>query len=782
MTTTIQRSFAGGEISPSLQARIDISKYQSGLSACRNFFVMRHGGARNRAGSEFAEEVKDSTKKVRLIEFIFNNEDSLVLEFGENYIRFIKDGAYIKVGVAIYELATTYTEAEIAELNYVQIGDVVTIAHQNHPPADLKRLADNNWTLTDITFAPETTKPTFDSVSGGTPSPGDTIRYAITAVDGDFGEESLPNFSVTADTLVNAANPMTITINLVPGVDNYVIYKSKNGIDGFIGFFTGNTFVDNGVEPDLTENPPRARNPFDSVGNYPATVTYFQQRRVFANTINEPEKIWASKVGAFSNFSAGFPIREDDSITFTVAGRQVNEVKHLIDLNSLVIFTQGSEWSAAAPEAGPFTTTNINAQQHSYNGSSDLEPLLVNGTALYVQNRGTVIRDLRYSVEVNGYRGNDLSIYASHLFDENTIVDWAYQQIPHSNIWVVRDDGTLLGLTYVIEQNMLAWHRHDFDGGFVESVTTIPENNEDVIYVVVRRTINGVTKRYIERIADRTPKDVRDHHILDSHISYDGRNTNILHTMTINESTGWEQSESLSVVSSTAFFSAADVGNEIQFTDSDGMALRIRITAFTSTTAIIGRAHKDVPISLQAVAVSNWVKAVDMLSGLDHLEGKDVSIYADGFVVASPNNESYVKKTVVGGEITLDDPYGVIYVGLPITADLETLNIDTLNSETLSDKKMLINQVHVSVEESRGLWAGVREPTGDDPLECLDELKIREDENYDDPVDLETGVVKVNISGEYNNNGRVFIRQVDPVPLTVLAIAPAGLIPFRKGS
>jgi hypothetical protein len=197
---------------------------------------------------------------------------------------------------------------------------------------------------------------------------------------------------------------------------------------------------------------------------------------------------------------------------------------------------------------------------------------------------------------------------------------------------------------------------------------------------------------------------------------------------------------------------------------------------------VTGKPHKTVPVAMRTVAIAVWTRAVDEISGLWHLEAKNVSVFGDGFVVANPNNAAYTIRTVTNGTVALDKPYGVIHGGLPYLCDLETLDIDFVQGETTADKKQLISKLTIFVEDSRGIWTGPKPPSDDavNPLENLTELKIRSDESVDDPVALQTGTVDVNFRGNWSRGGRVFVRQVDPVPLSVLAVAPAGYIPVRS--
>ena len=861
MTTLSQKSFSGGELTPSLYARTDTVKYQTGLRQCRNFLVMRHGGAANRPGLEFVGEVKDSAKAVRLIKFVFNNDQTYVLEFGDQYMRVIQDGAYIveaskaftafrgfggpfgeerflctghgysvgdelyvsdipmyeadelngsilvvstvltnsfnpsyKDGTSlagfsawegedissgnlsrVYKLTTTYLEADLAELQFVQSADVLTIVHPSYPPREVARISNTNWTITDVTFAPSISAPTGLAVSGVA---GTTAEWKITAVKSETYEESIPSSSVGANSVPTTGAPRTLTWSTVSGAVEYNIYRSQNGVYGYIGTASGLTFVDTGFTIDVADTPPITRNPFSGAGNYPSTVTYIQQRLGFANTTNDPEKAWLSRTGFFKNFTISSPIQDDDAVTFSMAGRQVNAVKHLVDIGQLVTFTTAGEWSVNGDSAGIIKPAEVNPKQHSYNGSSSLPPIVISGNALYVQSRGSIVRDLGFDYTIDGYRGNDLTIFSAHMFDGFELVDWDYQQIPHSVIWAARSDGTLLGLTYVREQQVLAWHRHDIGDGVVENVCVVPEGNEDYLYLVVNRTINGRETRYIERMATRFVSDVVDSIFVDSCRTYDGRNTNTARTMTISGGTNWTYDETLTLTCNQSFFKSGDVGNEIHLTGSDGTIIRFEVGAYTSATVVTGTPNKTVPVAMRSTATSTWSRAIKTLRGFHHIEGESVSVLADGYVVANPNNPAYTELTVTNGAVEFDNAYSVIHVGLPYTSDIETLDIDSPEGESIIGSKKKVTEVFMHVEKSRGIWAGASDP-GDDSLDGLTELKIRNDEGYDDPIALQTGVVDVIIRAEWNSNGRVFVRQTDPLPLSILSVSPDGQFPLK---
>lgn len=868
MSTTRQFSFSGGEIVPSLWARVDLVKYATGCRTLKNFMVMRHGGATNRPGTGFVGEVKDSTKAVRQIPFVFNADQTYVLEFGDQYMRVHRDGGQVtetpqniegatqadpcvvtitghgysngdevyingitgmvelnnrnfKVAnvtadtfslqymdgsdvdstgfslyqadgtvAKIYEISTPYLEADLADIHYVQSADVVTLTHPSYETRELTRTGHTSWTLSTVTFGATLSAPANVVVTkGGAGSK--TFNYKVTAVAQETFEESLAGSGQTTSAAdPTTSNPHVITWDAVTGAQHYNVYREINGQYGWIGVAGGTSFDDTNYTPDTADTPPEDRQPFTGAGNYPSTVAYYQQRRMFANTDNNPEKVWATKSALHKNLMISSPLQDDDAVTFSLSGRQVNEVKHLLDLGRLLVFTSGGEWVIAGDPSGILTPGEVNPRQYSANGSGDLAPLVVGGSALYVQARGSVIRDLAYDFQTDGYTGNELTIFAAHFFDGYTLVDWAYQQIPHSIVWAVRNDGKLLGMTYVREHQVFGWHQHDL-GGAVENVCVVPEGTEDVLYMVVKRTINGRSVRYIEQMKTRQVTDIVDAVFMDCALSFDGRNTDTNHTMTLSGGTNWTYDEELILTSSESYFEfdtyyladgtyLADgsitasggegvVGDAMFLYGPDGTELRCTIVSYVGDTSVTVRPHKTVPANMRNVALSTWSRAVDTVTGLWHLEGEDVSVLVDGFVSASPNNDGYETRTVTNGTIALDDPHAVIHVGLPYTSDLQTLNIDRAEGRTLADKKKHVSKLTLFVEATRGVWAGPDENN-------LTELKIRDTEHYDDPVALATGTVNMNITPGWNSTGSVLIRQTDPLPVSVLAVVPSGFI------
>jgi len=753
---TIQPSFSGGELAPSLHARVDLAKYATGLKTCRNFFVQAHGGVANRPGTKFICETANSAKTTRLIPFEFNTEQTYILEFGHQTMRVIKDGGQVLSSGSPVSIATPYSDTELADLQFTQSADVMTICHPSHPVKEVKRTSHTAWAITSVSFgtsmsAPGSVSSTRQNYDGG--NPGTSYSYVVTAVKTETGDESVAS-SATSITNNNLSSTITNTISwgAVSGADSYNVFKSRGGIYGFIGRSTTTSFKDDNIEADANDTPATARTIFNTTDEYPATVAYYQQRLVFGQTNNDPQKIFMSQTGNYHNFNISEPLRDDDAVTFTIAASQVNEVRHLVPLSDMIILTSGGEWLLTAND-GVITPSAIQVKPQGYRGSADAPPIVIGNTIIHLQAKGAIIRDLAFALESDSYTGNDLTVLASHLFAGKTVREWAYAQAPHSIVWVVLSDGTLAALTYMREHEVWGWSRHDTDGTF-ESVCTIAEGDEDATYFVVKRTINGATKRYIERLNTRVFTEVADAFFVDSGLSYDGTHTGST-TMTLSGGSSWTHSETLTLTASGSTFVSGDVGNTIVLTVGTE-TLVCTIQAYTSATAVSVKAGRDVPTAFRSVAVSSWSKGVDEISGLGHLEGKTVAILADGNVEA--------QQTVASGAITISHPATKIHIGLPIQADIQTLNLE-LGQPTQQGKKKSISEVTLRVEESRGGKIGY-------DADHLTEFKQRAYEPYGTATSLKTGDIKVTMPSTWRSEGSIFFRQDDPLPMTLLAVIP----------
>lgn len=812
----IQPSFAGGEIGPSLYGRIDMAKYSVALRKCDNFIVRPYGGVENRPGTRFVGAAKYPDRKCRLIPFQFSTVQTYALEFGHGYMRVIKDGAYVLNGSnAIYELAMPYAEADLFRIKYTQSADVLTLVHPAYPPKELRRYAHDNWQIVDVV----TTNGPFEDINineGVTVyASATTGTITLTASAAIFGAEqvgklfyleqpaidSVPVWETSKSTAINdirradsnyyRANTAGKTGTLRPSHTEGMSYDGWGGTgtddtgvqwqylhSGFgivrITAASGTTAtatvisrIPENVVGSTKASYKWARYAWNSVNGYPGTVVYYQQRLYFAASTAYPQTIWASRVGDYKDFGKNNPTQDDDRIIYTYAGRQVNEIRHLIDVGSLVVLTSGGEFVVTGDQNKVLTPSAFSLSSQGSNGSSNVPPIAVANIALFVQEKGSVIRDLAYSFDVDGYQGNDLTILANHLFQKRSIVDWCFSIVPYSSAFCVRDDGKLLAMTYLRDQQVFAWAPQSSAGKY-ESTCSISEGNEDAVYFVVNRTIGGQTVRYIERLASRLFTDDQDAFFVDSGLSYDGRNTSTGRAVSITGGIGdWSYQTPYTLnITGGNYFTSGDVGAQIQlpYTGTDpetgkavSMELRCDVVSVTSGTAVVVSVNRDVPPVLRNSDTTNWQMARRTFAGLSHIEGQTVNILSDGSVEP--------QKVVTGGAVTLESPGAVVHIGLPITAEFETLDININGQETLLDKKQIIPSVTLVVNASRGIFATT--PGGN-----WYEYPQREFEFYDDPVNDATGKVEVKLDSNWDTNGRVKIRQTDPLPLSVLAVIP----------
>lgn len=266
----------------------------------------------------------------------------------------------------------------------------------------------------------------------------------------------------------------------------------------------------------------------DSTNNYPSTVTYIEQRRCFAATDSEPQKVWATRSATESNMSQSIPVRDDDAIVINLKATQQNRVRHLVPLNDLIALTAGSEVRIYAPNSDALTPASATPKTQSYVGASNVQPATAENSILYAQAQGGHIREFAYAgsgIDGAVYQSNDISILAPHLVDGYSITDMAFSRTSACPVlWCVRSDGALLGMTYVPGQNVRAWHQHSTTGTF-ESVCCVSESGEDVLYAVVRRTMRSRTVRSVERLHTRQFTEAADAYHVDCGATYDGTAT-----------------------------------------------------------------------------------------------------------------------------------------------------------------------------------------------------------------------------------------------------------------
>ena len=353
------------------------------------------------------------------------------------------------------------------------------------------------------------------------PGAGDKTVTVTTSAAHGFSNEDLVLIEATGVASLNGAWVITVT-----GGSTFTYESVTDSTDNAA---TGTasipelSIVDDNVLPDTSASPPEDIIALNAgAGDYPAATTYHEQRRWFAGTDDKPQVLWATRTGTESNLTSSIPSREADAMELRIASSQYNKIRHLVALSDLIAFTAGGEFRIYSDGAPAITPTSVTIKPQGYAGASNVQPVVTTGSILYVQAQGSRIRELSYSWEANSYRTVDASIMAPHRFNGYSVRDMSYSRAPDSIAWAVRNDGVLLGMTYVPDQQVYGWHAHDTSDGLFESACVVPEDNEDVLYVVVRRTIGASQLRYVERLRTRFFTAQADAFFVDSGLTYDG--------------------------------------------------------------------------------------------------------------------------------------------------------------------------------------------------------------------------------------------------------------------
>jgi len=263
-------------------------------------------------------------------------------------------------------------------------------------------------------------------------------------------------------------------------------------------------------------------NPFSGTTGYPGCVEFHEQRLCWAGTTAYPQTIFMSKSADYENMDTGTGA-DDDAIELTIAASQVNAIRWMSSGKILAIGTTGGEWKLGSMESSePIQPDNVQVKRQTTHGSANIEAEQAGRSLLYVQRSGRKVRNFQYNYEVDGYISNDMSLLAEHLTNDTTIKQIAYQQEPNGILWCVLNDGDLLGLTYLQEHDVYAWHRHETIGNY-ESIAVIPGNDgSDEIWVVVNRTIGGNPRRFIEVFQSAEFDTLEDCFYVDSGLTYAG--------------------------------------------------------------------------------------------------------------------------------------------------------------------------------------------------------------------------------------------------------------------
>ena len=838
-------NFTGGELSPRLDGRNDLTKYSSSCKRLENFIVYPHGAAARRSGTTFVAEVASSANKTRLIPFEFSTTQTYMLEFSNLKIRVYKDDgsvlegdktitgitqanpavvtasshgysngdevvitgvsgmtevngkrflvadkttntfelqdkdgvdinsssftAYSSGGVSnkVFEITTPYTTAQLFDLKFAQSADVMYITHPSHEVEKLSRTGHTSWTLEDVDF---TGGPFMDAnITTTTLNPGShTVGTGVALV-------------ASAVTGINSGSGFLATD----------IGRLVNFRDGY-GKITGVTDTTNAtisIIKDLgsaTASADWSLGAFSDTTGHPSCVTFFEQRLVFAGTTDQPQTIFFSKSGDYENMDAniGGTVADDDAIIYTIASNQVNAIRFMTATRTLIIGTAGGEFTVSGGGTdSAITPTNILIKKQSNHGAANVDSIAVGNATLFLQRAKRKLRELAYNFDVDGYVAPDMTILAEHI-TEGGLTQLAYQQEPNQIIWGVRSDGELVGLTYQREQQVTAWHRHIFGGRFGNATITVTDyaNIADGTRIVFTKA-DGTTTTFTSATSATSGK---------FHTTSSNNQTATNLKTLIDADSDFTATVSSNVVTitetsplSTGFLTIKSLDDDVRLAKTDeGKAVCESISVIPTdnseyqTWVIVKRTingatrrfvefinNFDFTITDNTTfnfldsALAYSGSAATTISGLDHLEGQTVSILADG--------ATHPDKTVSSGSITLDRSATNVKVGLAYKSILQTMRLDAGSQNgTSQGKTKRIYEITIRLYESIGVEVG-------ESLSNMERIPFRTSSDpMDEGIPVFTGDKAVEFRGNYDTDGFIFVRQTQPLPLTVLSLYP----------
>ncbi|WP_421901435.1 hypothetical protein [Maridesulfovibrio sp.] len=687
----IMTNFSAGELSPRLGGRVDLAKYANGLAELENMFTHPHGGASRRTGFRFIREVMGRNL---LPSTTLNSATGWIVGSGwtvasakatcdgtqtaksilSRDLKLVADRIYeISFKVSVYQSGSISISAGSGSLSeFVSAGGNYAFRSKADADGLLSIIADADFSgvleavqvreinpktrlipfefSTEQAYVLEFTDHNIRIFKNGgivVDEQGDPVE-----VGSPYTESDLPGIRFT-----QSADVMYL---VHPEVQPYKLSRTSH--------------VDWKMELVAFSSPP---GDWNSDKGFPSCVTFFEERLCFAASPSSPQTIWMSKAGSYEDFGVSAPVVDDDACTYTLSADQVNAIRWMVSSKKLIMGTSGGEWwLSGGSSADAVTPNSVMVRRETTHGSASIPPVVVGGVMIFLQREGRTIRELSYSFEADGYTAPDLTILAEHLTRSNSITEWAYQQSPDSVIWMIRDDGTMVGLTYQREHEVVGFHRHSTDGKF-RSVCTIPGPTQEEVWTVVEREVGGIARKYVERMENQfIGEGSVDAFFVDSGLTYD-----------------------------------------------------------------------------QGVADT-------VFSGLEHLEGKTVSVLADGAVRPDV--------VVKDGSITLTAPAKVVHAGLPYVSNMKTLRLEggAMSGGTAQGRKKRISHVIVRLFQSLGLQVGY-------DGEHLERAPFRTSaDKVGGAPALYTGDYEVKFNRGYDRDGQIYIRQDQPLPLSVLALIP----------
>ncbi len=738
-----QTNWTLGELSPRAFGRFELDRpiFKNGAKMIENFLIAQLGGVFFSPGTRYVAEVKDSTAIVKFQRFEYSTTQTYVLELGNLYMRFFANSAQLISGGLPVEVVTPFLTAELFAIRVAQKLDVMYMVHASHAPQKLTRLTSTSFNL---------------------------AQAAI--IRGPFLDSNITATTITPSADAGAGVVLTASSALFQAGHIGSLWRVKSGVVK-ITAFTSTTQVTGDVQTEpsgaagaLATGPGAvtdwAEGAFSAVQGYPSAVTFHEGRLYYG----KGQTFFGSVIGAYDNFAAG-SAGASDAVKFEIASDAASAIRWLFSGNNvngsaLILGTQGGTYSANGSAGSVLNPSNVQVSFDTDVGVAPIAPHAISGYLHYLTASLFQMRELVSNFQTNRNQASDMTLLADHILrDGSGAVDMERQQSPNDRIWVVRADGQLAVLTRNPEQQVMGWSRRiggtdSVGNGLFETICIIPrDGQDDQIWVVVKRTIGGVTKRFVEYFTSEDFTDPWDPVRVDCSLTLDS-------PVVISGITAANPA----VVTATAHGFVN--GNQVKIDNVLGMTqvngnhyLIANVTANTFELRTLDSALVDSSAYTAYKSAGEVRKMVTAISGLNHLEGQVVTVQTDGAIPS--DSPTY---TVSGGAITLTRKAAVVHAGLPYTGTLQMLKLGDGGAIVSQTQTRRIYKVIARLFRSLGISIGL----------SLDKLTPGIVSTPNDPLghspDLVTGDLDLTFDTGWDTGPELIIRQTQPLPLHILAL------------
>ena len=662
------------------------------------------------------------------------------------------------------ELTTPYLEQDLFALDLgTQSADVLWIFHPNYPPAVVERLSANSWAYS---LSLPGQKPgqapyrgTLDVVKTGYSALGQSIT-AITAAN--------PCVVTVATTTYTFAAGSRVYINLVAGMvelnqGEFLVASPVQNANGTFSFSL--------VDPD-TGTPVNSSGfiaytsggfvaqvvpMFSTPGTYPACGTLYQERLCVGGALNTPTQMNGSVQDDYPDFISD-PNAEDYAIQFTLVSNKLDQILNMVGTpNALLIGTAGGAWVMVGSNGSSLSQTNVDAAKQSNIGVSPLQPQLVNDAAIFVSRSTRIVTFLTFDFVTDQWSPIDLtrlnrSITLGPTQAQSGIIQTAFQQEPYPIFWAVRNDGQLLGLVFNKQDQVYAWFRINMPGGLVESVAVISgANQEDQVAIVVNRTVNGATVRYVEYFM---PQELF-HQLSNAYFVQGGQQLKGLPAAAI---TGITNSSPTIVTAPAHGFSN---GMQVMISGVQGMTqINQDATEAYTIAGVAANTFQLVGMDSTGFGVYSGggqaIQVFNQVTGLSYLIGQTVTAVGDGALILQPT-------LVTGDAINLPYYANLITIGIPYGVTIQPTNpVLASHGSTTRGMSQKIDSVTLSLYESMGGQFGT-------DLDNMYDITYGTGQRSQQPS-MSTGEYVRDTDGDWNREATFYVTQSDPFPFTLRGI------------